>query len=166
MPESKNSESLRHVISVLVEDNFGVLQRVAGVFSKRGFNIDTLTVGKSEQPGLSRMMITVTGSEDLVEKITKQLNKLVETIKVIEVKGEFVASEICLVKVHVKDFAARNELMNFAKVYEAKILDATPKSMIFEITGDSGRISNFIGLLLPFGIKEVARTGITAMQKG
>ncbi len=163
---SDNSNSQRHNITVLVEDNFGVLQRVSGVFSKRGFNIDTITVGKSEQPGLSRMIITVSGSEELVEKISKQLNKLVETIKVIEVKGEFVAREICLVKTHVKDFAARNELMNYAKVYEAKVLDVGQKSMMFEITGDSDKINNFLELLAPFGIKEIERTGVTAMQKG
>ncbi|MFA6049082.1 MAG: acetolactate synthase small subunit [Candidatus Micrarchaeia archaeon] len=162
---AEKEENRRRIISVLVEDNFGVLQRVAGVFSRRGFNIETLTVGKSEQPGLSRMIITVTGSEDLVEKITKQLNKLVETIKVIEITGDSVAREACLVKVHVKDFAARNELMNYAKVYEAKVLDATPKAMIFEITGDSDRINAFLELLKPFGIKEIDRTGITAMQK-
>ncbi|MFQ5406042.1 MAG: acetolactate synthase small subunit [Candidatus Micrarchaeia archaeon] len=155
----------RHIISILVEDKFGVMQRVSGVFSKRGFNIDSITVGKSEQVEMSRIIISFKGSQDLTEKIIKQLNKLVDTIKVLELKNNVAAREICLVKVHVKNFEARNELMNYAKVYEAKILDVSQKALIIEVTGDTDKIKNFLDLLRPFGIKEVNRTGITAIEK-
>ncbi len=155
-----------YIISMLVEDKFGVLQRISGVFSRRGFNMNTITVGRSEKQGVSRMTITTTGDKRMVEQIIKQLNKLVDVIKVIELEeNECVTREIALAKVHVKDYVARNELTNFTNIFRGKIVDVGANSMIIEVTGTSDKIDGFIDLIKPFGIKEFVRTGITALSR-
>jgi len=161
-----NGSQHEHILSLLVEDKFGVLQRISGVFSRRGFNMNTITVGKTERPGLSRMTITTTGDDHTVEQIIKQLSKLVETIKVVEMEPEkTVTREIALLKAHVKDFAARNEIMNFTNIFRGRIVDAGPNAMIIEVTGPADKIDAFVELIKPFGIKEMVRTGITALSR-
>ncbi|MEM3030100.1 MAG: acetolactate synthase small subunit [Candidatus Micrarchaeia archaeon] len=161
-----NGTPHEHILSLLVEDKFGVLQRISGVFSRRGFNMNTITVGKTEKPGLSRMTITTTGDDHTVEQIIKQLSKLVETIKVIEMEPEkAVTREIALAKIHVKDFAARNELMNFTSIFRGRVIDVGANSMIVEVTGPADKIDAFVELIRPFGIKEMVRTGITALSR-
>ena len=155
-----------YIISMLVEDRFGVLQRIAGVFSRRGFNMDTITVGKTHTTGVSRMTITTTGNEKIVEQMVKQLSKLVETLKVSVVnETESVVREIALVKVHSPDFASRSEILNYADIFRAKIVNVGKSSMIIEITGDYEKIDAFLDLIKPFGIKELVRTGLTAMMR-
>lgn len=154
------------IISLLVEDKFGVLQRIAGVFSRRGFNMNTITVGRSEKPGLSRMTITTSGSEKIVEQIMKQLSKLVETIKVSELnEEECVVREIGLIKVYVRDFAARSEIINYTQIFRGRVVDASQNSMMIEITGTPEKLDAYTELIKPFGIKELVRTGVTALLR-
>ncbi|VVB65496.1 Small subunit of acetolactate synthase [Candidatus Gugararchaeum adminiculabundum] len=155
-----------HIISMLVEDKFGVLQRISGVFSRRGFNMDSLTVGATTTPGVSRMTITTRGTDERVEQIVKQLSKLVETLKVSELSpDDSVSREIALVKVSVKDFATRSEVLSYADIFRARVVDVAAKSLTIEITGESTKVDAFIDLIKPFGIKEVVRTGICALQR-
>lgn len=162
----ENNGMKRHMVSVLVEDRAGVLQRIAGVFSRRGFNIDTITVGKSERPGLSRMTITIHGSRETLEKIMKQLHKLIETIKVMELDdSNSVVREICLAKVFTKDAAARTEVMNYSDIFRGKVVDVAQNSLMVEVTGDGEKIDAFLELVKPFGIKESVRTGVTALMR-
>ncbi len=156
----------KHTVCLLVEDKMGVLQRIAGVFTKRGFNIDTLTVGRCETPGMSRMTITIKGDAAVAEKVEKQLNKLVDIIKVVELTPDnSVGREICLIKVHVRDATMRTEIINFTEVFRGKIVDVAEKSMIVEITGDSDKVNAFVELMRGFGIKELVRTGVAAISR-
>ena len=155
-----------HIISLLVEDRFGALQRIAGVFSRRGFNMNTITVGRTEKPGISRMTITTEGDDKTVEQIIKQLNKVVDVIKVSELEEqECVMREIALLKVHIKDYAARSEMMNYTEIFRGRVVDVSPNSMMVEITGTPDKIDAFVELARPFGIKEMVRTGITALKR-
>ena len=167
MDLEKNSPNHKtYIISLLVEDKFGVLQRISGVFSRRGYNMDTITVGKTHSPGVSRMTITTTGSEKTLEQIIKQLSKLVETLKVsVMSEKDSVLREIALAKVHAPDFASRSEIMNYADIFRAKIVHVGKNNLIVEITGDYEKIDAFFDLIKPFGIKELVRTGLTAMAR-
>lgn len=159
-------EKKTHVISLLVEDQFGALQRVAGVFTRRGFNMDTITAGKSETTGISRITITTTGDDATLEKITKQLHKLVEVIKVQHLhEKNSVAKEVALAKIHVKDTASRTELMNFVEIFKAKVVDVSKNTLMVEITGERDKVESFLEVARPFGIRELARTGITALER-
>ena len=155
-----------HVISVLVEDKPGVLQKVAGMFNRRGFNIDSVTVGKSEIEGLSRMVITVHADEKGLEQVTKQLNKLIDVIKIKDITKKAVKRELCLVKVNVPNEKARAEIMQYSGIFRAHVLDVTEETLMIELTGDKEKINAFISLLEGFGIKRIARTGLTAMSRG
>ena len=156
----------KKIISILVEDKFGALQRIAAVFSRRGFNMDTITVGKTEKPGLSRMTITTFGDERTAEQIVKQLNKLIETVKVSEIEEKnSVLREIALIKSHVKDFGARSEIMNYTKIFRGRVVDVGSRSIMIEITGTPSKIDAFVELIKPFGIKELVRTGVTALSR-
>ena len=155
-----------HVISVLVEDKPGVLQKVAGMFNRRGFNIDCVTVGKSEIEGLSRMVITVHADEKGLEQVTKQLNKLIDVIKIKDITEKAVKRELCLVKVKVPNEKARAEIMQYSGIFRAHVLDVTEETLMIELTGDKEKINAFISLLEGFGIKRIARTGLTAMSRG
>ena len=155
-----------HVISVLVEDKPGVLQKVAGMFNRRGFNIDSVTVGKSEIEGLSRMVITVHADEKGLEQVTKQLNKLIDVIKIKDITEKAVKRELCLVKVKVPNEKARAEIMQYSGIFRAHVLDVTEETLMIELTGDKEKINAFISLLEGFGIKRIARTGLTAMSRG
>ena len=155
-----------HVISTLVENKPGVLQKVAGLFTRRDFNIDSITVGESEVEGLARMVITVKADEKLLEQVTKQLNKLVDVIKIKDITKNAVKRELCLIKVKSPNEKARAEIMQYANIFRAQIVDVSEEALIIEITGDQKKINAFISLLNGFGIKKIARTGLTAMARG
>ncbi|WP_342304711.1 acetolactate synthase small subunit [Methanolobus sp. ZRKC5] len=157
---------MRHTLAVLVENKYGVLSRVAGMFSRRGYNIDSLTVGVTDDPTMSRMTIVVMGDDDVLEQVTKQLNKLIDVIRVTDLKSEdSVERELALIKVN-SDVTNRSEIMQIADVFRARIIDVGSKSMTVEVTGDEGKITAIEQLLKPFGIKEMVRTGKVALSRG
>ena len=150
---------MRHTISVLVENKFGVLTRVAGLFSGRGYNIDTLNVAPTQDPTASRMTIVTRGDDATVDQIVKQLNKLVNVISVHDFReGEYVDRELALIKVAVNS-KTRAEVMQITDIFRAKIVDVQPKSLTIEVTGDEGKVEKLIGLLKNFGIMDLTRTG-------
>lgn len=156
---------MRHTISALVENRFGVLARIAGLFSSRGFNIDSLSVGETEDPTVSRMTILVKGDDRILEQVMKQLNKLVDVIKVIDLTGEqFIERELLLLKVHANS-GSRSEVIQIVNVFRAKIVDISPTGLTVEATGDEDKINAIISMLRPFGVKEVARTGKVALAR-
>ena len=155
-----------HTIVALVEDRPGVLTRVASMFRRRGFNIASLAVGKSEQPGLSRMTFVVSGDEDTVNQVTKQLDKLIEVIRVSDISDqEIVARELALIKVK-SPAASRGEIIQIVNLFRANIVDVGAQSMVIEITGEEDKINALNDLLQPFGILEMLRTGLVAMVRG
>lgn len=155
-----------HIISTLVEDKPGVLQKVAGLFNRRGFNIDGITVGESEVEGLSRMVITVHADKKGLEQVTKQLNKMVDVIKIKDITKNAVKRELCLVKVNIPNAKARAEIIQYTNIFRAKIVDVSEETLMIEITGDMEKIDAFISLLKGYGIKKISRTGLTAMARG
>lgn len=156
---------MKHTISVLVENKFGVLARVSGLFSSRGFNIDSLTVGVTDDPEIARMTIVVKGDDRILEQVTKQLHKLIDVIKVSDLTNEErVERELVLVRVGGE--GRRAEIIEIANIFRAKIVDVTPKSVIVEMTGDDEKIEALLELLKPFGIKELVRTGKVAILRG
>lgn len=160
------SDEPRHTISILVENEFGVLSRVAGLFSGRGFNIDSLSVAETLDPSVSRVTLRTSGDETVLEQITKQLNKLVSVIKVVDFgEAEHVERELALIKV-TADQNTRAEIMNIVGIFRAKVVDVGPKELIIEMTGDEEKIEAIMRLLAPLGIKEVARTGKAALFRG
>ncbi|HOK77030.1 MAG: acetolactate synthase small subunit [Verrucomicrobiia bacterium] len=156
---------MRHTISVLVENKFGVLTRVAGLFSGRGFNIDSLNVAPTQDPTVSRMTIVTRGDDATVDQIVKQLNKLVDTIKVHDFRdGEYVDRELVLIKIGVNS-QTRAEVMQITDIFRAKIIDVQQNSLTIEITGDESKVEKFIELMRPFGILELTRTGKVALPR-
>ena len=156
---------MRHTISVLVENKFGVLTRVTGLFSGRGYNIDTLNVAPTQDAAFSRMTIVTTGDEATLEQIVKQLNKLPNVIQVQNLsEGEYVDRELVLVKVGV-DSKSRAEVMQITDIFRAKIVDVQPKSLTIEITGADSKIVKFLDLMNSFGVQEITRTGKAAMPR-
>jgi acetolactate synthase I/III small subunit len=157
---------LRHIISVLVENEFGVLSRVSGLFSGRGFNIESLCVAESLDPTTSTMTIVTSGNDQIVEQILKQLNKLINVIKVVDLKElDFVAREMVLVKVNATD-KWREEVLRMVEIFRGRIIDVAPKTYTIMITGDDEKIKAFLALLKPIGIREMVRTGPIAMPRG
>lgn len=155
-----------HTIALIVENKAGVLVRIAGLFSRRGFNIDSLTVGATDNPDYSRMTITVEGDEVVLEQVTKQLNKLINVIRVSEMDpNESVDRELAIIKVAAKK-EDRSEIMQIVSVFRAKIIDVSPRSLIIEVTGTNDKIEAMVRLLRQFGIKEMARTGRVSMVRG
>ncbi|MCK5118179.1 MAG: acetolactate synthase small subunit [Candidatus Latescibacteria bacterium] len=155
----------KHTISALVENHFGVLASVAGLFSSRGFNIDSLSVGETEDPSISRMTIVVNGDDRILEQVMKQLNRLVDVIKVIDLTiQDYVDRELLLIKVSTSK-AARSEIMEIVHVFRGRIIDISPSTMTVEATGTEAKINAIIGMLRPFGIKEIARTGKVALLR-
>jgi acetolactate synthase-1/3 small subunit len=153
-------------LSVLVENHPGVLSKVAGLFSRRGFNIDSLAVGRTENPEISRMTIVVEGDEYVVEQVKKQLNKLINVIKVSKIDPrDSVSRELLLIKVDAEP-QIRSEIIQIAEIFRGNIVDVSRKSMIIELTGDKGKLEAFEEILKPFGIKELVRTGIIAVNRG
>jgi len=157
---------MKHTLAILVENKPGVLTRVAGLFSRRGFNIESLAVGVTENPDISRMTIVVTGDDHVLEQVEKQLNKLIDVIRVSDIPvEESVNRELALIKVGV-DSSTRAEVMQIVDVFRAKIVDVGSKSLIVEVTGDESKINAIEQLLRQFGVKEMVRTGKVAMNRG
>lgn len=157
---------MRHTISVLVENEFGVLSRVAGLFSGRGFNIESLTVAETLDPSVSRITLVTRGDDQVLAQISKQLNKLVSVIKVLDfTETRHVERELALIKV-TADESTRSELMHIVDIFRCKVIDVSPQSYLIEVTGDDDKISALLELLQPLGIKEIARTGKVAMHRG
>jgi acetolactate synthase I/III small subunit len=156
---------MRHTISVLVENKFGVLTRIAGLFSGRGFNIDTLNVAPTQDPSASRMTIVTKGDDATLDQIVKQLNKLVDVIKVHDFReGEYIHRELVLMKVGV-DAKTRSEIMQITDIFRAKIVDVQAKTVTIEVTGDESKVEKFIELMNPFGVLDLTRTGKVAMPR-
>lgn len=156
----------RHVLSILVENQSGVLSRVAGLFTRRGYNIDSLTVGETTDSKISRMTIVVRGDEYILEQIRKQLNKLIDVIEIVQLMPEnSVNRELALIKVKA-DTSNRAEIFETVNIFRGKIIDIASESVIVEATGDEKKISALIEILTPYGIKELVRTGLTALERG
>ena len=156
---------MRHTISVLVENKFGVLTRIAGLFSGRGYNIDTLNVAPTQDADTSRMTIVTRGDDATLEQIVKQLNKLVDVLNVTDFReGEYVDRELVLVKVGV-DSKTRAEVMQITDIFRAKIVDVQPKTLTIEITGDESKTGKFLDLMSTFGVVELTRTGKVALPR-
>jgi len=156
---------LRHTISVLVTNEFGVLSRISGLFSGRGFNIESLSVAETLDPKVSRMTIVTSGDDNVLEQINKQLNKLINVIKVYDFTGEeHIERELALVKVNLTS-ETRPEILSIVDIFRAKVVDVSPRTYTIEITGDEEKISALTELLRPFGIKEIVRTGRIAMAR-
>jgi len=154
---------MKNAMSVLVENKFGVLARIATLFAARGFNIDSLAVGETEDPNISRMTIVVDGDEKIVEQVEKQLNKLIDVIRVTNLAGtSHIQRDLALIKVAINK-TNRAEVIKIVGIFKAKIVDMTNVSMILEITGDEKQIESFIEVLKPFQIREMSRTGVIAM---
>ncbi len=156
---------MRHTISVLVENKFGVLTRIAGMFSGRGFNIDTLNVGPTLDPSTSRMTIVVRGDDTVLEQVTKQLNKLVDVIEIQDFReDEYVDRELVLLRVNA-GADSRAEVMQICDIFRAKIIDVQHKNVSIEVTGNESKINKFIFLMEPFGICDLTRTGKVALAR-
>ncbi len=157
---------MRHTISVMVENEFGVLSRVAGLFSGRGFNIESLTVAETMDPTVSRMTIVTSGNDQIVEQILKQLNKLISVIKVVNLTGtETVDRELVLIKVNA-EAETKPEVLRLVDIFRAKIVDVAPRCYTIEMTGDGEKINALLQLLKPIGIREIVRTGRVAIARG
>ena len=156
----------KHTLSVLVENHAGVLSRVAGLFSRRGFNIDSLAVGITEDPEISRMTIVVDGDDYIVEQVGKQLNKLIDVIKIKELDDtESVSRELALIKVGAVA-STRSEIMQLVEIFRAKIVDVSKNTLTIESSGTSDKVEALLDMLRPFGIKEIVRTGTIAIERG
>lgn len=156
----------KHTIAVLVNDQPGVLQRVSGLFGRRGFNIESITVGQSEEAGLSRMVIVTEGDRGTLEQIEKQLYKLIDVIKVVDLSSNpMVARELALIKVKAEP-SARPEIMGVVETFRAAVVDIGSNSLMVQVVGDTEKIDAMIELMKPYGIRELSRTGVTAMIRG
>ncbi len=155
-----------HIVVALVEETPLVFSRIAGLFRRRGFNLKSLTIGQCEQPGMSRMTIVIDGTKTDTEQVIKQLYKIIEVVKVSDVSfDQTVVRELALVKIYATK-STRSEIMQIVDIFRAKIVDVRHDSLLVEITGDSIKVDSFLDLVRSFGIKELARTGVTAMNRG
>jgi acetolactate synthase I/III small subunit len=160
------TEPRKHTISVLVENKFGVLSRVAGLFSARGYNIESLSVGETLDPSVSRMTLVVSGDEFVIEQVMKQLHKLIDVIKVNDLTDEsHVERELVLIRVNAEP-QHRAEIMRTADIFRARVVDVTPLSFVLEATGDEGKLEALLELLRPMGVQEIVRTGKVAISRG
>ena len=156
---------MKHTISITVENRFGVLSRVVGLFSGRGFNIESLSVGETIDPEISRITIVTRGDDRIIEQVTKQLRKLVDVIKVTDLTDmNFVDREMILIKLNATE-KNKAEILRINEIFRGKIVDVSPASYTFLITGDESKIEAFIKMLKPFGVKEIARTGKVAVSR-
>ncbi len=156
----------RHTLSVLVENKPGVLARIAGLFSRRGYNIDSLAVGPTEHPEMSRMTIVVNVEESPLEQVTKQLNKLVEVIKVVELDRDLsVNRELLLVKVRA-DASARGQVLELVQLFRAKVVDVATDAVTIQIVGNQGKLEDFLRVLEPYGVRELVQSGVVAIGRG
>ncbi len=166
MPIKKENNLGLHILGLLVENKPGVLNRVASLFRRRGFNIESISVGVTENPEISRMTITLKGNEQTLEQVIKQLNKQIEIIKVSEMDREYVERTLALIKVNATDSKSRSEVMQIADIFRANIVDVGKKAMTLEVTGDRDKINAITDILKDHGIKELAKTGSVAMSRG
>ena len=157
---------MRHIISILMENEAGALSRVAGLFSARGYNIESLTVAPTDDPSLSRMTIVTAGSEEIIEQITKQLNKLIDTVKLIDLtESDHIEREMLLLKVRATG-AMRDEIKRLSEIFRGSIVDVTPTSYVIELTGNAGKLDAFIDAMADGVIIEVVRSGAMGMSRG
>lgn len=157
---------MKHTLAVLVDNRPGILTRVAGLFARRGFNIESLTVGRTENHEVSRMTIVVEGDDRLIEQVNKQLHKLIDVIKISDITtDEYVDRELVMIKVNATP-SQRVEIMQMAQIFRARVVDLGRKTLTFECTGNEGKITAFEESLKPYGIKELVRTGKVAMTRG
>ncbi|MGJ0486494.1 MAG: acetolactate synthase small subunit [Methylomicrobium sp.] len=158
---------MRHIISVLMENEAGALSRVAGLFSARGYNIESLTVAPTEDSTLSRMTIVTRGSDDIIEQITKQLNKLIDVVKLLDLSdvGAHIERELMLIKIRTTE-QNRLEIRSIADIFRGKIIDVTPSTYVVEMTGPSEKLDAFIAAIAPEAILEVVRSGPTGISRG
>ena len=160
-----NEQTKQHTISMTVENHFGTLNRVAGLFAAKGYNIDSLTVGPTEDAAVSRMTIVTRGDDQIIEQIMKQLHKLIDTIKVVDLTDDtFVDRELAMVKVQCTP-ATRMEIMQISEIFRAKVVDISSKTITLEVTGSQLKVDAIINMLKSFGIKELARTGRIAIKR-
>jgi len=160
-----NEQMKQHTISMTVENHFGTLNRIAGLFAAKGYNIDSLTVGATEDEAISRMTIVTRGDDQIIEQIMKQLHKLIDTIKVVDLTDDtFVDRELALVKVQSTP-TTRMEIMQISEIFRTKVVDVSSKTLTIEATGSQLKVDAIINMLKPFGIKELARTGRVAIKR-
>jgi acetolactate synthase-1/3 small subunit len=163
--QGSEERSKRHTICILVENKFGAFNRIAGMFAAKGYNIDSMSVGPTEDESVSRMTIVTHGDDQIIEQITKQLNKLIDIIKVVDLTFEsFVERELVLVKIQTHT-DSRPEIMQIAEIFRAKVVDISPKTLTLELTGSQQKVDAFIKMLKPFNLKEIARTGRVALKR-
>jgi acetolactate synthase-1/3 small subunit len=157
---------MSHVLSLLVEDKPGLLTRVAGLFARRGFNIESLAVGKTEIPGLSRITVVVDVEQLPLEQVTKQLNKLVNVLKIVELEpDQSVQREHMLIKVRV-DNSTRSQILEATNLFRARVVDVVTDALVIEVTGDTAKVRALLKVLEPYGIKEIAQSGLLAIGRG
>ncbi|MGO1344729.1 acetolactate synthase small subunit [Chromohalobacter japonicus] len=157
---------MRHIISILLENEPGAMSRVVGLFSQRNFNIETLNVAPTEDPSLSRLTVTTEGDDRVIEQITKHLNKLIDVVKLVDLtEGNHIERELMLVKVKALG-ASRDEVKRTVDIFRAQIVDVTPSVYTVQITGDAGKLDAFVQAMAPIGILEVARTGVSGISRG
>ncbi|MFG6668747.1 acetolactate synthase small subunit [Halomonas sp. HNIBRBA4712] len=157
---------MRHIISILLENEPGALSRVVGLFSQRNFNIETLNVAPTEDPSLSRLTVTTIGDDRVIEQITKHLNKLIDVVKLVDLtEGNHIERELMLVKVKALG-AARDEVKRTVDIFRAQVVDVTPSLYTVQITGDAAKLDAFLQAMAPVGILEVARTGVSGIARG
>ena len=165
-PQSSSVRTMRHVITLLVENEFGALARIAGLFSGRGFNIESLCVAETLDPTVSTMTIVTRGDDQIIEQVIKQLNKLVSVIKVMDlIEKDFVEREMVLVKISATP-ETREEILRIVDIFRGKVIDVGSKTYTIEVTGDERKVSAILSLFKPLGIKELVRTGRVAMVRG
>jgi acetolactate synthase-1/3 small subunit len=158
--------NMRHVISAMVENKAGVLAHVAGLFSSRGFNIDSLTVGRTENPGISRMTIVVEGDETVLEQVRKQLGKIIDVLKVSDFSGrDIVQRDLALVKLNAPP-QKRPEIVSLIEIFRGKVVDISSTDMVVELSGPEAKMDAFVEMARPYGIRELVRTGIVALARG
>ncbi|NTV45378.1 MAG: acetolactate synthase small subunit, partial [Chlorobiales bacterium] len=154
---------MKHIISVLVENKFGALNRVAAMFSARGFNLESISIGETEDPEISRMTIVTRGDDQIIGQIVKQLNRLIDTIKVVDLmESPRVERELALITLNYQK-ATRAEILDLCDIFKARVVDINPKTITVEVTGPPDKVDAAINVLVPYGIKEMARSGMVAL---
>lgn len=156
----------KHILVVLVEDKPGVMMRISGLFTRRHFNIETISVGHTETEGVSRITLTALGDMREVEQVMKQLNKLIDVLKVTRMGDDSINRELALIKINTKDKDSKSEVIQLVDIFRGRIVDVTKESIVVEITGDGKKVDAFVNIVTSFGIKELAITGVTAMSRG
>ncbi|NPA42152.1 MAG: acetolactate synthase small subunit [Aquificae bacterium] len=164
--QTRKGQVRKHIINVKVRNEIGVLARIATLIAGKGYNIESLSVGETHEPGISRMTIEVIGDDIVIDQVVKQLRKLIDTLKVKDITDvPHVERELLLVKVHTPTARARDEVLRIVEIFRGKIVDVSPETYTIEVTGDEDKIDAILQLLKPFGIKEMARTGKVAMRR-